>query len=145
MPTSTIKFIFTVPGEPKGKGRPRFTRRGRTYTPNDTLTYEGTVWNIFKTKYEDSKPLPGAFALVIRAYMSIPKSTSKKRRFLMLIRKIWPIKKPDVDNIAKIVMDALNGTAYIDDAACVSLLVEKEYSDTPRVEIEIHNREVEEE
>ena len=51
-----------------------------------------------------------------------------------------PIKRPDADNIAKIVLDALNGIAYKDDSQIVDLSVPKRYSDKPRVEIFIEQR-----
>lgn len=35
---------FTVLGEPKGKGRPRFsTQTGRAFTPKQTVNYETLV------------------------------------------------------------------------------------------------------
>ena len=48
-----------------------------------------------------------------------------------------PTRKPDFDNIGKIICDALNGIAYRDDAQIVDALVRKFYSDTPRVIVEI--------
>jgi Holliday junction resolvase RusA-like endonuclease len=49
----------------------------------------------------------------------------------------WYDKKPDVDNIAKSILDALNGAAYDDDKQVVALMIHKEYSDTPRVDIKL--------
>jgi Holliday junction resolvase RusA-like endonuclease len=51
---------------------------------------------------------------------------------------IRPIKKPDLDNIAKIIADSLNGVAYRDDSQIVESSVAKFYSDFPRVEVEIY-------
>lgn len=134
----TLKYSFTVLGEPKGKGRPRFTKTGRTYTPNDTMNYEGAVWNAFRAKYEEAEQIGGAFSIVIRAYFGIPKSASKKKREMMLTEKIRPTKKPDIDNITKIIMDALNGTAFGDDAGAVGGTIDKYYGAVPRVEVEIY-------
>ena len=55
----------------------------------------------------------------------------------MIDRLIRPTRKPDFDNIGKIICDALNGIAYRDDAQIVDALVRKFYSDTPRVIVEI--------
>ena len=55
----------------------------------------------------------------------------------MIDRLIRPIRKPDWDNVGKIICDALNGIAYRDDAQIVDALVRKFYSDTPRVIVEI--------
>jgi len=54
------------------------------------------------------------------------------------------VKKPDADNIIKIIADALNGLAYKDDCQIVRLEFEKFYALTPRVEIWIREREEEE-
>ena len=65
------------------------------------------------------------------------KSTSKKKRQQMLAGLIRPTKKPDLDNVIKSILDALNKVAYHDDTQIVSLSVEKFYSDSPRVEVAI--------
>lgn len=80
-----------------------------------------------------------AVAVTIRACFSIPKKTSKKMRALMLSSPfpVRPIKKPDADNIAKIVLDALNGLAYEDDKQVTGLLVTKKYSEQAKVIVEI--------
>ena len=69
------------------------------------------------------------------AYYPIPQSTSKKRRKEMLEHRIRPTVKPDLDNVAKLIFDALNGVAWYDDNAIVDTQVRKFYSDTPRVEV----------
>ena len=52
--------------------------------------------------------------------------------------EIRPIKRPDWDNIGKLITDALiNNLAYHDDSQIVSCTVEKYYSEQPRVEVEI--------
>ena len=77
--------------------------------------------------------------LRVFAYYAIPKSTSKKKRKLMLDKVIRPTKKPDMDNIIKIIADSLNKIAYHDDAQIVDTMVRKFYSENPRVEISIQN------
>jgi Holliday junction resolvase RusA-like endonuclease len=73
----------------------------------------------------------------IQAFFSIPKSTSKTKREKMLSGEIRPTKKPDWDNIGKVVCDALNKLAYGDDSGIVDGRVQKFYSDEPRVEVEL--------
>ena len=73
----------------------------------------------------------------ITAYYGIPKSVSKKKAQLMRERKIRPMKKPDFDNIGKIVCDSLNDIAYHDDAQIVDAQVRKFFSENPRVEVTI--------
>jgi Holliday junction resolvase RusA-like endonuclease len=128
-----IKLV--IPGEPVAKGRPRVTKWG-TYTPEKTKNYETLVKELFFI--EHGQPLlEGQLAINIKAYFSIPKSTSKKNKNLMIAGKIRPTKKPDADNILKIIGDALNDIAYKDDKQIVSANIEKYYSDEPRVQIEI--------
>lgn len=74
---------------------------------------------------------------------SIPKSMTKKNRQLIEEGKLHPTKKPDLDNVAKIVLDSLNGIAYSDDSQIVKLNVEKHYSENPRVEVTLYEVDVE--
>lgn len=132
-------FDFTIPGKPCSKGRPRFTRNGRTYTPKETASYETLVKLCFQSAAPNAEPLPQGTPLWadIRAYFPIPQSVSKKKHALMLDNTIRPTTKPDADNIAKIILDSLNGIAYHDDAQIVVLRVEKFYSISPRVAVTI--------
>jgi len=138
-----MKVKFTVWGEPKGKGRPRFTRTGnivRTYTPKKTSEYEDVVRAEYCRQCGDFKFERGIMLdLRIFAYFTIPKRTSKKKWQQMIERNIRPTKKPDMDNIVKIIADSLNKIAYHDDSQIVDTMVRKFYSDNPRVEITIQN------
>ena len=125
---------FTVPGEPKAKQRPRLGK-GYTYTPKQTVEYENWVKQCYLTSEGDEGFLENQIHAKIEAYFSIPKSVTKKNRELMLNGEMRPTKKPDADNIAKSILDSLNGIAYHDDSSIVSLEVEKYYSKVPRVEV----------
>lgn len=132
------RFSLTVPGEPKGKGRPRFARSsGRAYTPEATVLYESDVKAAFYQKYPDQK-ISGPFALRIYAFLGIPKSASKKLHEEMKTGKVHPTKKPDLDNITKVVMDALNKVAFEDDVDCIDLTATKCFSEDPRLELDIY-------
>ena len=129
---------FTIPGNPKGKGRPRFARRGEyvsAYTPPDTKAYQQHVMISYKQARQEK--LEGALGIVITAHMYIPKSTSKVKKNQMLQGIIRPTKKPDNDNIEKIICDSLNGLAYDDDKQIVDSHTIKVYSENPRVEVKI--------
>lgn len=145
---------FVVPGEPQGKARPRFARRGKyvsTYTPKETQSYEALVrYCAANARVQKGlKPISAEMGLGIKAYFKIPKSYSKKRKHNCLEGIERPSKKPDSDNIAKIVLDGLNPKVkrsktlhkmvclqqglYLDDKQVVSLSVEKWYAEEPRV------------
>ncbi len=135
------KIKFSVPGQPFGKQRPKFSRTGvyvKTYTPDKTVSYE----NLVKLMYQQAakgKMFSEEEALDVRiiAYYEIPKSISKKKRKAMLEHRLRPTKKPDWDNIGKIVCDSLNKVAYHDDSAVVDAQVRKFYSENPRVDVTI--------
>ncbi|PHV69549.1 hypothetical protein CS063_14990 [Sporanaerobium hydrogeniformans] len=130
---------FIIPGDPKGKGRPRIfqnkhTGKSQAITPKDTLSYE----NLVKWIYQDSiggPKLEGEIEARVVCMYPIPKSMTKKNRKLIEEGKLHPTKKPDLDNVAKIILDSLNNIAYADDSQVVKLTVEKHYSDNPRVEV----------
>lgn len=132
-----MRYEFTVFGQPTGKGRPRFTRAGHTYTPEKTRNYEELVRYSFISSYPKGIPLEDAVKVSIVAYYSIPKSYSKKKRQECLNDQIPVQSKPDCDNIAKIILDSLNGYAYVDDKQVSALRVMKQWSDMPRVEVYI--------
>lgn len=126
---------FSVPGEPVGKGRPRFTRTGHTYTPGKTESYESLVrlaYGECGMVFQKGVPV----RVRITACFSIPKSASKKKRAMMIAGDIVPTKKPDFDNIQKIICDALNGVAD-DDSQIVKADIEKVYSTVPHVEVNV--------
>lgn len=132
---------FSIPGQPMGKQRPRVVHNGsfsRAFTPKETVSYENLVRVMYREvakgrRFADEDMLD----VRVIAYYSIPKSTSKKKRKMMLEHKIRPGKKPDWDNIGKIICDSLNTVAYRDDSSIVDAQVRKFYSENPRVDVTI--------
>lgn len=123
-----------IQGKVQAKQRPRFNGKS-TYTPEQTKNYENWVKLSFINQYPNFKPLESELEVSIKAYFEIPKSVSKKKREQMLNGNIRPTIKPDLDNIAKSILDALNKLAYLDDKQIVLLKVEKFYDVSPRVEL----------
>ena len=129
---------FTIPGAPKGKQRPRVCRingRSITYTPKQTVEYENQIRSIYfkvaNFKFERHIPLE----IAILALFELPKNVSKKVRALMLNGEILPTKRPDGDNIIKIVLDALNGLVYHDDAQICKINFTKKYAEKPETKV----------
>lgn len=133
-----MQVKFTVEGKPTAKGRPRFTKTGHAYTDAKTAAYEALVRSAYRQ--QAGQNLQGILHANIYAYFPIPKSTPKGLAQEMRDGKVWHTKKPDADNIAKSILDALNGVAYDDDSSVASLCVVKRYGDEPRVEVSIHER-----
>ena len=127
--------VIIIDGDPVPKQRPRFGR-GRMFTPKPTIEYEQRVAEEYKAQKGEIFDLDPV-KLVIRAYYRIPKSASLRQQRACRTGMMVPTKRPDLDNIIKIIMDGLNGVAYADDKQVVYVTAGKEYSDTPRVEIEV--------
>lgn len=134
---SMKKIEFTIPGPPKGKDRPQFNRQtGTVFTPTPTKHYEQAVQSAYMgagRMYMAEKDQP--MAIYVTAFFEIPSSDTKKKKERKLLGFLKPVKKPDVDNILKVVMDGLNGIAYPDDKQIVDARVKKRYSSEPRVEV----------
>lgn len=121
-----MTITFTVPGKPFGKQRPKGTKTGRHYTPKKTVDYEKKIKACYAL--QGGQHFEGAVFVGVTAYMPIPKNTTKKERALIEAGKLLPTKKPDVDNVLKVVLDALNGVAYDDDKQVTSSLLRKRYA-----------------
>lgn len=123
-----MRYEFEVPGIIKGKGRPRVNSyTGQVYTPTATKDYEYLVEQYFLLKYPKFIPIEGRLSVKIKAIFGIPKSTKKQDVQKMLENEISPTKKPDIDNIVKIILDSMNKFAFKDDTQITSLTVEKIY------------------
>lgn len=132
---------FSIKCCPQGKARARTfydKRQGkmRSITPEQTKDYESLVRFSYKDaggEYYDKQLM----AVDIKAYYPIPKSYSKKKTIACLEGKIRPTTKPDLDNITKAILDALNGVAWYDDSQVVSLTINKYYAGIGYVDVEI--------
>lgn len=130
-------ITLRVVTDPVAKARARTTMRGgnvRSYTPRKTEEAEWRIRSQFAAEYPDFEPLVGPIALTVSAYIAMPASMAKKHR-----ATARPVTRPDIDNYAKTVLDALNGVAFKDDSQVVGLVMEKRYAVgfPPRWEIAI--------
>lgn len=109
---------FTYQGPVKGQERPRFGQ-GRTYESRKAKEYKAALRAAYKAqdgaKFEKGVPI----VVYIHAYRPLPKDRPKR-----VVSEPWTV-KPDADNIAKAVLDALNGVAWEDDAQVVRVMVWK--------------------
>lgn len=122
-------FEFTIEGVPIAKGRPRVCKN-HTYTPQRTKDYENLVEWSWCMKYGNLKPSDKPIRAYIKFYMPIPKNTSKKKTAQLINQP--HIKRPDMDNLIKAVLDGLNGLAFIDDSQVFALTAERIYGDKPK-------------
>jgi len=124
-----MKYSFEILEKAIGKQRPRFNTKTRTtYTPQRTKDFEELVRWGFINKYNiEQEASYNPFKAKIIAIYRPPVKTSKKR--LKEIINTPYIKKPDSDNIAKAILDSLNGLAYKDDNQITELTVIKKYGE----------------
>ena len=136
------KIEFFVPGAPVGKGRPRAARRGTgvvMFTPEKTAGYEALVAAAASNAMRaEAGPLfTGPLEAVLEMRIPIPASWSKAHKAAALAGTELPTSKPDIDNVAKAVLDACNGVVFRDDAQVVMLVATKAFSDEPGVRVVI--------
>ena len=120
-----------------GKERPRYSAKThRMYTPTRTSTFEEKVKSAFLSKYNiQTEPTEKPLEAIIKVYFEAPKSFSKKKRISLMYTPYD--KKPDCDNLAKTILDALNGLAYKDDKQITYLSIEKSYGEENKIEVDL--------
>lgn len=130
-----MRCSFGIPGAPYGKARHRSTRMGIQYTPKETTQYENLVRTIFVQQHGGWEITLLPIIMRVTAIFPIPKSASKKMREAMVAGSVRPTKRPDWDNIGKIISDSLNEIAYKDDSQVVNALISKFYGEVPCVNV----------
>ncbi|BAE50737.1 RusA family crossover junction endodeoxyribonuclease [Paramagnetospirillum magneticum] len=118
--------VVTIPGEVTGKGRPRIWN-GRAVTPAKTRSKEGVIASLAMDAMGGCDPLTGPVLVTIEAVLPVATSWSKKRRAAALDGTEQPTKKPDLDNVVKLVLDAVNGIVFADDAQITHIIASKRY------------------
>lgn len=123
-----VQEIF-FPFEPVAKGRPRFTRTGHAYTPKKTADYEKAIKEHYQA--EHGELFVGSIEIKLVFQMPVPKGYPKRVKQQIEEGTIKHTKKPDVDNLAKAILDALNEVAFTDDSHITKLTLIKRYSFYP--------------
>lgn len=143
-----IELHFTIPGKVQAKQSAKFrqikSHSGKeviqSYQPSSVTNYANWVKQCFINEYPSHNPMifeGKQLAIKTIAYFQIPKSKSKKFKEQALKGERRPITKPDTDNIAKNIKDALNKIAFPDDSQIVLEIIEKRYGEIPRAEVYI--------
>lgn len=130
------EIIFTVPGQPVAKGRPKVARRGKFlthYTPEKTVNYEGLVAHVAMLAMGARGLFTGAVAVDLDIRVPIPASWSMKRKAAAVRGEVGATKKPDIDNVEKAIFDGMNGVVWKDDVQAVQVSKRKRYAETPGV------------
>lgn len=133
-------LTIVLAGHPQGKGRARSFLRGNHighYTPEKTRSYEGMIRQAAQTEMIGRLPTPEPVEVLLTAVFDVPKSFSKAKRALALGNNIQPAKKPDIDNIIKAFVDAMNGVVFKDDCQIVRGIYSKIYGPAPQVVVTV--------
>lgn len=131
-------LAFTIPGDPRGKGRPRATTIGghaRMFTDSKTASYENLVKLAASHALGDRDPFDEPLRMRVAVRMVPAASHSAKKQAAMLAGELHPTKLPDLDNVVKAVLDGCNKVAFRDDALVVRLSAYKTYAPTPGVDV----------
>lgn len=125
-----MRITFKVPAL-RGQGRPRFSKYSGAYKSKEDIEYENLIKDCFLKVAKDFEPSKRPVLIKIEANYKLAKSIPKYvvDEVTYSDHDYVPQTKPDIDNIAKSVLDALNGVAYIDDKQVYSLTCNK-YFDT---------------
>lgn len=128
-----MRVKFTIKGNPVPKGRPRVVMKGRypvTYTPEKTRIWEEYV-QVSSLPYKPIEFMEGPLRMKLRFIFVKPKSAKRE----------YPNIKPDIDNLAKSIMDALEGVFYKNDSQVVDEVLSKRYGNVAMVKVEIEELE----
>lgn len=136
-------LTFTVPGDAVPSRR-RFTRAGISYETPETKAYRSDVRaaaiEAIKALPHGEQvcyPLAGAIRLDWVAVRCCPKSLGKRKTSLAVEGHILPTTRPDLDNIDKVVKDALTGVVWVDDAQVAIEHISKQYGTRPKLIVSV--------
>lgn len=134
-------ITLVIHGQPQGKERPKFNMKtGRTYTPNRTILAENNIRQVWREagcpRIEDDV----AIGIAVIVTVTRPRSHFKSNGQLSALGRRHPVprtKKPDLDNVVKLVMDALNSHAYRDDVRVARIYCERVWGEWASTTIKI--------
>lgn len=128
-------FLFEIHGDPIPQQQTRFIRKtGIAYDPSKKQKLQ-LQWQA--KPYAPPTPLACPIILDLTFFVSIPKSASKVQQRLMANHSILPSKKPDIDNLAYLITNALKKIFYEDDNQIVDMYLHKRYGEQPRTVVKI--------
>ena len=132
---SSIRIV--VDGKPVPWARHQGGRTTRPFTPAKVRTYQDVLRVLAQQEMRDQAPVVGPLAMTVRVALPLPKAFSKRKVVSALAGEILPVTRPDLDNYIKVVLDALNGIVWRDDAQVVRVEARKVYALKPGMEIEV--------
>lgn len=126
MTSEPVILRVTIPGEPVAKGRPRFTKTGRAFTPAKTMRAEDHIRQCMFSQV-GQPVLEGPLDVEAICTFPIPQSWSKRKQGDALAGVVRPTGRPDLENVVKALLDAGNGIIWRDDSQVCGLRASKIY------------------
>ncbi len=126
-------ICFRVQGNPRPQLRPRATARGKIAKvyKNPRTRKDQEAFLAAAMAYAPDEPMTAPLVVDLRFAMKRPKAA----KGLQLHAK-----KPDLDNLIKLVLDALNGVFWEDDKQIIEVCASKHYDDDPGTLVRIQSR-----
>ena len=133
---------FKIEGKPVPQGRPRAARMGagvRMYDPPKSKAYKQMVSAKVRSymKINGIQTITEPIAVHLNFYFTPPKSYSKKRIRAIEAKEELFTKKPDLDNLAKSILDSCNNLLFKDDSQIVGLTIGKHYGHEDYVDVKV--------
>ncbi len=137
-----MPIVILLPGPPVPKGRHRSyyddkVKFVRNYTPEKTVKYENRVKAKARRVMRGLPIMTGPVTCRLKFSMPIPKSWARRKRSDAALGLIRPASRPDLDNLLKAILDALNLIVFVDDSQITDLIVTKRYAEEPGVEVTV--------
>ena len=128
-------YIFEIHGQPVPQKQTAFNRRsGHAYNPS-SKEIQFVQWQL--KAYAPQEPLQGRIEVQYTFYLPIPKGTSSIRKRQMLNDVIGHTKRPDFDNLAYLITNAMKGIVYLDDSQITDAVIRKRYGADPKTVIKV--------
>ncbi len=142
-PDGTINradFLFDV--IPVPKERPRVVKNPKTgqvfgYTPERTAAMGRSVKAVIARVLGSSQPISGPIRIDMTFVMPLPQTWPKWKKEAALEGLIVPTGRPDMDNLEKALLDALNETLIVDDSFVINRHAWKIYGEMPAIKMSV--------
>jgi Holliday junction resolvase RusA-like endonuclease len=126
-------ILFELHTLPKSQKQTQYGR-GTFYDPSREYK-DALIWQM--RSYAPKSLLEGPLSVDLMFYLPVPKGVSKVKSRLMLAGQLFPHVRPDVDNLAYVVTNAMKMVYYKDDAQIIDLAMHKRYHETPKIVVKI--------
>lgn len=136
------KIQFQILGPPRHQQRHRHVTTGKFTRTYDPSAKDKKDFLLQAKQYAPKSPILGVVMITVWFCVPRPKSHYRTGKYAGMLKdkhknQVWHTKKPDIDNLLKLVMDSLNDVFWKDDSQICSVITQKLYDEKPRTVIQI--------